>query len=122
MIKSFELFNLDKKGNPITWSYAVSLNNFIDSDVAILTPHEYEFMKYHGNTGDTIFFNRINTFVIYLDIDETTRRERLKKRYDIDDIDRRISADDNDFKRLDDVDLIICDNNFSIDDIYSKIR
>ena len=52
--------------------------------------------------------------IIFLDISEETRRERLKGRGESfsDSIDRRIKADERDFNNFTDYDLIINNSNF----------
>jgi guanylate kinase len=56
---------------------------------------------------------RKNCTIIYLDIDLETRKKRLLERGDMNDkIDRRIEADEKDFKNFTDFDLIINNPNF----------
>jgi guanylate kinase len=56
---------------------------------------------------------RKNCTIIYLDIDLETRRNRLYYRGDVSDtIERRIKADEIDFKNFTDFDLIINNKNF----------
>ena len=52
--------------------------------------------------------------IIYLDISEEIRRERLNERGDSfnDSIDRRIKADEKDFANFKDYDLVINNSNF----------
>lgn len=104
------------------WSYGIPLENFINSTIIQMTPHEYNYIKYHGNIKDEVFFNRLDYYVIYLDIDRDTREKRLLQRGDTnDDIKRRLDTDDMDFKNLCDIDLWITDSSFTIEDIYDKI-
>ena len=78
----------------IGW-YGISYDELVNSDVAILSP---------ANIKDifTLFPNlRKNFTILYLDIPEEVRRERLSKRYINkvdDDNERRLEADAKDFK------------------------
>jgi dephospho-CoA kinase len=57
--------------------------------------------------------DRKSSFIIYIDIPVDIRRERLSERNDnSDSIERRLSADDNDFKTFTDFDIRITDHNF----------
>jgi guanylate kinase len=96
------------------WYYGISKDEFNKSDVAILTPKEY-------NTVINLF-NRKDFFVVYLDIDRNTREERIKSRNDSNDsIQRRLDSDDLDFSLFGDYDLRITDPEFSADDVYSLV-
>jgi guanylate kinase len=62
---------------------------------------------------------RKNCFVVFLNIDIETRKKRLLKRNDQNDsIDRRIKADEEDFKDFRDYDLSITDPEFESEWIY----
>ena len=61
--------------------------------------------------------DRSESFIIYFDIDEVTRRNRLLLRRDADNVERRMEADEKDFENFTDFDHRIVDSNFSIDDI-----
>ena len=57
-------------------------------------------------------------FVVYLDIDRPTRENRIKGRGDKNDsVQRRLDADEEDFKNYDDYDLRVTDPEFTADDI-----
>jgi guanylate kinase len=62
---------------------------------------------------------RKGCFVVYLDIDRSVRESRLFKREDKNDsIKRRLDADEEDFKELNDYDLKVRDPEFTADDVY----
>lgn len=89
----------------IGW-YAVSYDELIHSDVAILSP---------ANVRDVfrIYPELRDSFtIIYLDIPENVRRERLTNRYKDkigDDNEKRLEADRNDFREYDLWDLRLGD-------------
>ena len=56
--------------------------------------------------------DRANSFIIFFDIDEDIRRQRLEERKDADDADRRIKADKKDFRGFKNYDLRITNNDF----------
>ena len=87
------------------WKYGFNLGEALKSDVMIFSP---------GNIFDIIFSSNFNcknlldsSIIVYLDIDEETRRERLSKRYvggkEDDSLERRLQADKKDFKYIEDI-------------------
>lgn len=105
-IKTHQVFPIkDEK-----WYYGISKENFDDNQAFIMTPHELSMLS----TQD-----RKQSFVVYLDIDESVRRQRLSNRNDNNDsVERRISADNQDFKNFNNYDLRLNDPTFEIDWIY----
>lgn len=85
------------------WIYLTSLDEFNSSNLFIMTPSGLLSMKPD---------DRKESFVLYLDIDEQTRRLRLSKRNDADKLERRLEADCNDFKDFFDYDVSITDPYF----------
>jgi len=91
----------------IGW-YGISLDELKKCDVAILSP---------ANIKDIFEDNpelRNEFKIIYIDVPVEVRIERLKKRYVSkfdDDNERRIQADENDFKLLTDWDLTVKNEN-----------
>ena len=77
------------------WIYGTSVDEFYSSNLFIMTPSGLKSM----NPED-----RKESFVVYLDIDEETRRDRLSKRNDADKLERRLKADYLDFKDFTDFD------------------
>ena len=78
------------------WYYGFTLEDFKKCDVAILTPSNI--IELRNTQPELMKF----TTIIYLDIPEKIRKERLKKRYDggkeDDSVSRRLRADKSDFK------------------------
>ena len=86
------------------WVYGTSINEFYSKDLFIMTPKGISLMKPD---------DRKQSFVIYVDIDAETRRERLLQR-DMpgDSLTRRIEADELDFADFNDYDLRITNSDF----------
>jgi len=59
--------------------------------------------------------DREESFIVYIDIPEKVRRERLLKRNDADNVERRLAADDKDFENFIDFDSRITDPDFNIE-------
>lgn len=85
------------------WVYGTSIEEFHSSNLFIMTPSGLSSMKPE---------DRIESFVVYLDIDESVRRERLSQRNDADKLERRLNADYLDFKNFTDFDERIEDPYF----------
>ena len=73
------------------WYYGTPKNIWNNSDMFIMSPTGYKKLDQSLKKS---------TFVIYLDIPEDTRRYRLLKRNDADDVERRILADKEDFNGI----------------------
>jgi len=82
------------------WYYGLSSEEFDNKDVFIISMKSY--LKYSKEDLDKIF-------KIFLDINEDVRRNRLEKRNDVDDVDRRLSSDREDLNLInkEDFDLVI---------------
>ena len=92
------------------WYYAISKDNFNDNQVFIMTPYELSCLKSEIRKG---------CFVVYLDIDINIRRKRISGRNDnSDSVERRLAADEEDFRDFKDYDLKISDPDFEIDMVY----
>ena len=86
------------------WFYGTSKTQWYETDdVFIMTPSGVSKIK----TED-----RKSSFIIYIDIPIDIRRTRLEKRSDADTVDRRILADEADFKNFTDFDIRINDHKF----------
>ena len=87
------------------WMYGTTKKQFLETcNLFVMTPKGIE----HIDPAE-----RKNCTIIYLDIDLETRKKRLLERGDMNDkIDRRIEADEKDFKNFTDFDLIINNPNF----------
>ena len=66
--------------------------------------------------------DRKESLIVYLDIDEETRRLRLLGRRDADSVERRLKADDEDFENFNDFDHRIVDPEFSIDEEWASVE
>lgn len=93
-----------------TWKYGITKDNFDRNQLFIMTPYEFSQL----NDKDLP-----NCFVVYIDIDIEVRRSRLIKRNDNNDsIERRLTADAEDFKDFNYYDLKITDPEFEAEAIY----
>lgn len=88
------------------WIYGTSLEEFAKSDIFIMTPSGISKLKNE---------DRKESFIVYIDIPESIRKERLSKRNDADSVDRRLAADEKDFENFTDFDHRITDPDFIID-------
>lgn len=86
------------------WVYGTSLDEFNSSNLFIMTPSGLASMRIQ---------DREESFVVYLDIPEDVRRDRLSKRNDADKLERRLQADYEDFKWFFDYDARITDPLFN---------
>jgi guanylate kinase len=86
------------------WIYGTSVSQFYTDDLFIMTPTGISKIKSE---------DRLNSFIIYTDIDIQTRYDRLLKR-DMpgDSVQRRIQADELDFSTFNDYDLRITNADF----------
>lgn len=102
-----------------SWYYGFTIDEFNKCDVAILSP---------GNIADLQNLNPNLlkfTTIIYLDIPERIRKERLKTRYDggkqDDSVNRRLKADKEDFRYFDLFDIRFTSNE-EANDFIDKIQ
>ena len=108
---AYQTFNVTPENKePETWYYGITLQEFNESQVFIMTPGEFKNLTPEMRKG---------CFVVYLDIDRGIRESRLFGREDKNDsIKRRLDADEIDFDNFKDYDLKITDPEFSADDVY----
>ena len=110
--QTFEVTPLDSE--PQTWYYGLTIEEFNNSQVFIMTPKELTELTEE---------QRKECFVVYLNIDRDIREKRLYKREDKNDsIKRRLDSDDIDFNVNIDYDLMINDHEFSVNDIYDLMN
>jgi len=96
--------------NDVNWYYGITNENWNNNQIFIMTPFELEQIDEEELKG---------CFVVYLNIDLETRRERVTSRDDKNDsIERRLKADQNDFDGFKKYDLCITDPEFEADWIY----
>jgi dephospho-CoA kinase len=88
--------------------------DFNNSELFIMTPYEISTLE---NT------DRDSSFIIFIDIPEDIRYNRILERNDSSDkVTRRIESDREDFSTFSEYDLRLCDSVFNIDDVYSLIN
>ena len=90
------------------WFYGTSVSEFKQSDLLIMTPSGVEKLRHE---------DRKDSHIIYLDIPEEIRRQRLLSRRDADDVERRLEADQADFLNFDDYDEQITDPFFNLQNL-----
>lgn len=96
------------------WKYGILKEDFKKSQVFIMTP---------GEIVQIDEDSRKECFIVYLDIDEETRRSRILHRNDDNDsVNRRLEADEIDFKDFKDYDLKIRDPQFEVEMILSLMN
>lgn len=94
------------------WYYGNTIKDFNEKDVFIKTVYGINQIKDY----------REECFIIYIDIDSETRRQRLLNRKDSNDsIDRRIEADEKDFENFGDFDMRISTPNYDPQEIFELI-
>lgn len=97
-----------------TWYYGITKENFDNNKVFILTPHELSQLSQEDIKG---------SFVVYLDIDINIRRKRISNRNDnSDSVERRLKADEVDFKYFSGYDLKITDPEFEAEWVYELMN
>ena len=107
----YQTFNVTPEGKePETWYYGITKEEFERAQVFIMTPGEFKCID-----SET----RKNCFVVYLDIDREIREDRILGRNDKNDsVQRRLDADEEDFKGFGDYDLRVTDPDFTAEDVY----
>ena len=112
------------------WLYGYDIEEALNSDVMIFSPANFFDLMISSDIKSRDLLQR--STIIYLDIDEETRRERLSVRYvggaEDDPLERRLRADEKDFEFLDNVDwsenpygcVRLC-NKTEVDDFLKKL-
>jgi len=85
------------------WHYGTSNSQFFSDDVFIMTP---------SGISKLASEDRQRSFIIYLDVEESVRKERLSQRSDADTVERRLRADEEDFSAFTDYDMRIKNQDF----------
>jgi guanylate kinase len=85
------------------WYYGTSNRQFFENDIFIMTP--YGISKINEE-------DRKKSIIIFFDIEEEVRKERLSQRSDADIVDRRLVADAQDFENFTNFDIRITNSNF----------
>lgn len=94
------------------WFYGTLKKDFEECNLFIMTPKGISSLKKK---------DRERCVVILIDADEESRRFRLSLRKDADDVERRIKADEEDFKNFDDFDMTINNSQSTESDILNYI-
>jgi guanylate kinase len=96
------------------WNYGTSKEQFDNDHLFIMTPKGLS----HLSNDD-----RDESVVLFLDIPEDIRRERMAARSgNADSIERRLQADEADFKDFEDFDFKITNPDYRVDDIIEVWR
>ena len=108
-------FNVTPEGrNPEVWYYGLSKAEFNKAQAFIMTPGELEQIDEETRKG---------CFVVYLDIERSIREKRISGRNDNNDsVQRRLDADEIDFKTFNDYDLKITDPEFEVELVISLMN
>ena len=115
------------------WKYGYDIEEALNSDVMIFSPANFFDLIMDMPTDERCRELSLSSMVVYLDIDEDTRRERLSVRYnggkEDDSLERRLRADAEDFRTLDRIDwknssledLVHLCNKEEVDDFLKKL-
>ena len=95
------------------WLYGTSKKEFEKSNLFIMTPKGISRLKQE---------DRNSSFIIYIDIADDIRTERLSKRNDADTVERRVKADFLDFCNFEDYDFKIEDPEFKTDYEWCNLK
>lgn len=95
------------------WFYGTSKPEFFSSNLLIMTPSGISKLKKE---------DRKESFVIFLDIEESIRRKRLRNRSDADKVERRIKADEEDFRNFIDFDFSMRNPKFADQDLDEILK
>ena len=116
--------------NFVGWKYGYDIDEALISDVMIFSPANYfDIINAKDDKSKKLIEQSV---IVYLDVGEDVRRERLSNRYvggyEDDPLERRIRADDEDFKFFDNIDwsdnqdkyIRLCDEE-DIDEFLKKL-
>jgi guanylate kinase len=95
------------------WYYGRTKEDFYAGNLLIMTP---------AGVSQMTEEDRKSSFIIYLNIDENIRKERLSERNDADSTERRLKADYEDFKDFLDFNYVISNPNFISSNIFMLIE
>lgn len=108
-----QTFDLSTETEEKIWYYGLEYDEFTKGEVCIMTPLEVNMLSEKVRSESNI---------IYINIDEDIRRERLLSREDNNDsIERRIKSDFIDFKDFTNYDSIITDPMFSVEEVFKAL-
>jgi guanylate kinase len=97
------------------WYYGMTKSMWKKSNIIILNPSGVR------SLSDK---DRLNSLVVYIHADVNTRRKRMERRNDADSIERRIQADEKDFRTFEDYDIVAysSDINYIYDSYMQFLR
>jgi guanylate kinase len=105
-IKTYQSFVI----NGVNWYYGITKENWDNNQLFIMTPYELSQLSEEELK---------ECFVVYLNIDKETRRNRVIERKDYNDsVQRRLDSDSKDFENFKKYDLCITDPEFEPEWIY----
>jgi len=104
--------NRGKKSNE-TWYYGRTKEDFYAGNIMIMTPAGLVQLSEQ---------DRKDSFIIFLDINEDIRRERMDKRVDADDTERRLKTDREDFALFENYDYRIDNPNFYSSNVHMLLE
>ena len=113
MMYEYVLYEKVGKNKDENWYYGRTKESFYDGNIMIMTPAGLDQLSEK---------DREESFIIYLNIDEEIRRERLNKRDDADDTERRLKTDREDFHEFTNYDHIINNPNFISSNIHMMLE
>ena len=115
------------------WKYGFNIDEALSSDVMIFSPANLYSLTMNIPDDERCRYLDLSSTIVYLDIDENIRRERLSKRYiggnEDDSLERRLQADAKDFEHIDSIDwdnnppedfIRLC-NEIEVDDFLKKL-
>lgn len=126
MIENGELleyrqYNAIHNNEPVTWYYGTGKES-----INLLSSHYCTVLDLDGAKAAQQYFGKENCITIYVDADENTRTLRAKQRggFELEEWERRLVADKEDFKNYEEVCEYYIENNdeVSIDKIVEVIR
>tara|TARA_R110000796_G_C14331781_1_gene409210 strand:- start:37 stop:555 length:519 start_codon:yes stop_codon:yes gene_type:complete len=94
------------------WYYGTSLDNWKEKTVFIMTPTGTNCIP-DEDRSDCVF--------VYFDIPVEVRKKRLAQRSDADTVDRRIAADEKDFKGFNSFNIRVTNPMFDVESLYTTI-
>jgi dephospho-CoA kinase len=103
--------NVGKHKNE-NWYYGRTIEAFYSGNLVIMTPAGIAQMSQKDLD---------ESYIIFLNIAESIRRERLNLRSDADDIERRIASDEKDFENFTKYNHIINSHEFTLSGLKSLI-
>jgi len=118
-ISKLDFIIMDRKGEFFesvefnTWKYGTHIDSWKNNKIFIMTPSGIKHIP-EEQLRDCL--------IVYFDISERVRRDRLSKRFDSDSVERRIGSDEKDFSNFLNFNLRITNSLFSCSSLNSIIQ